>query len=90
MTELTTSVKVRNKIRHKDEMTINILACIVVGLVAFISLVPFYVIIVSSFRSEASIIAKGHSLIPQDLSTTAYEYIFRTKILDFYKGVEIN
>lgn len=68
----------KNRIKHKDEMAINILACIVVGLVAFISLVPFYVIIVSSFRSEASIITKGHSLIPQDLSLTAYEFIFRT------------
>ena len=38
----------KNRIVHKDEAAINILACVVVGLIAFISLVPFYVIIVSS------------------------------------------
>ena len=72
------SVTRKNKIIHKDEVTINIIAVIVVGLVAFICLVPFYVIIVSSFRSEQSILIKGHSLIPQDLSLTAYDFIFRS------------
>ena len=71
------SVK-KNKIIKKDVVAINVLAMVIVGMVAFVSLVPFYVIIVSSFRSEASIISKGHGLIPQDLSLTAYEYIFRS------------
>ena len=51
------SVTKKNRIVKKDVVAINVLAMVIVGIAAFISLVPFYVIIVSSFRSEASIIS---------------------------------
>ncbi len=68
----------QSKIVHKDELAINALAVVIVGIVAFMSVVPFYVVVISSFRSEASVLQKGYSLIPQDFSLKAFGLIFRT------------
>ncbi len=68
----------KKKIRKPDEDLINVIGIIVVGFVAIISLVPFITIIISSFRSEQSLMTYGHGLVLRDPSVEAYKMIFRT------------
>lgn len=60
--------------RHlsKDELSVNIVGYIVIGLFALICLAPFYLIIVASFTDEASLIRNGYPLIPTDFSVQSY------------------
>ena len=54
------------------------IAYIFVGLVAFISLFPFLMLISGSFTSEHSIRFNGFSLIPKEWSLSAYQLIFKS------------
>lgn len=76
------------KIRKTDEEIMNVIGIILISIVAFICVVPFIVILISSFRSEASLLTKGHSLILHDFSLEAYKLVFRdpTKILLAYRN----
>lgn len=56
----------------KDELSVNIVGYIVIGLFALICLAPFYLIIVASFTDEASLIRNGYPLIPTDFSIQSY------------------
>lgn len=56
----------------KDELSVNIVGYIVIGLFALICLAPFYLIIVASFTDEASLIRNGYPLIPTDFSVQSY------------------
>lgn len=60
--------------RHlsKDELSVNIVGYVVIGLFALICLAPFYLIIVASFTDEASLIRNGYPLIPTDFSVQSY------------------
>lgn len=67
------NVKVEQK-HHlsKDEMSVNIVGYIVIGLFALICLLPFYLIIVASFTDEGSLIRNGYPILPRDLSIQSY------------------
>lgn len=56
----------------KDELSVNIVGYILVGLFALICVIPFYLIIVASFTDEASLIRDGYPLIPKNLSVQSY------------------
>ena len=62
----------------------------VVGAVALICLIPFIILVSSSFTSEDYIRHYGYGLIPHDFSLAAYEMIFKTPmtVLNAY-GVSI-
>ena len=63
------SIKVKQK-HHmsKDELSVNIVGYVVIGLFALICLIPFYLIIVASFTPETSLIRNGYPLIPTEFS----------------------
>lgn len=48
----------------KDEISINILGIILIGLFALVCVLPFYLIIIASFTSETSLIRNGYPLLP--------------------------
>lgn len=55
-----------------------IICYLVVGLMAAICLIPFIVLISSSFTSESFIRFHGYSIWPKEFTTEAYELIFRS------------
>lgn len=63
---------------------LNIL--MVVGCV--LTLFPIYVIVISSLTSEASLMANGYRLWPEEFATVAYTYLFRegSIVLTAYKN----
>lgn len=76
--------------RGSDQVIFNIIGYGVLGLIAGLMIVPFGVLIGSSFASEQDIVLHGYSIIPRDVSLEAYGLIFENpqKLLQAY-GVTI-
>ena len=45
-------------------------------LLVVVSVIPFWLLFVSSFTSESYLIQNGYSLFPQQFSLAAYEYLW--------------
>ncbi|MBQ3891222.1 MAG: carbohydrate ABC transporter permease [Lachnospiraceae bacterium] len=58
-----------------DQIAVNVLGWVLIGIFALICVLPFYLIIVASFTAETSLIREGYPLIPRikDLSLDAYK-----------------
>ena len=74
--------------KHKRKMTgdvftLNVISYVFCGLVALLCLIPFIIIISSSFSSEEAVLQNGFSLLPQDFSLQAYETVFREPVVVF-------
>lgn len=55
----------------------NIIGYILITLLAFICLLPFIILISGSFSSEHAITFNGLSILPQEFTLEAYNFIFR-------------
>ena len=61
---------------NANEFTFRALGYVLLFLFGMICVVPFYLIGISSFASEASLIRNGFSLIPSEFSLEAYQMVF--------------
>lgn len=59
-------------IKSKDAMVVKLIAYLFIGLFALVCVVPFYLIIIASFTSEASLIREGYPLFPRDFDLQSY------------------
>lgn len=71
---------------HRDTLCFKLMGYPLLCLFAFACVLPFILIIASSFTSESYIIKYGYVLWPKEFSTAAYELIFQNpvKILRAY------
>lgn len=78
------------KAKGKDIIILNILAYIVIGIIAAAAVIPFVMLVSSSVQSEDTVVKYGYSLIPRDFNPFAYKFIFKnpTDILRSY-GITI-
>ena len=65
------------KIHHKrtmsrDALAINVMGYLLIGMFGLLCVIPFYLIIVASFTSEASLIRNGYPLLPTDFIIQSY------------------
>ena len=76
--------------KSTDMIALSIISYMVIGLIAFLCVIPFIILLVSSFTSEHYIINYGYTLFPKEFSTSAYRMIFAypEKILNSY-GISI-
>lgn len=64
---------IQNKRRmSRDQLAVNILAYVLIGIFALVCVVPFYLIIAASFTDESSLIRNGYPLIPENFSIQSY------------------
>lgn len=70
----------------------NLLLNILMVICSILTLAPFYVIIITSLTSEASLTANGYRLWPEQFSYNAYTYLFRegSIIITAYKNTIIS
>ena len=59
-------------IKSKDAMVVKLIGYIFIGCFALICVIPFYLIIIASFTSEASLIRNGYPIIPTDFDVQSY------------------
>lgn len=60
------------KVKRQDVMWFNVFGYTVVSLFALVCLIPFIMIISSSFTSEAYILRYGYTIIPRDFTVRGY------------------
>ena len=77
---------VKQKNGHGDTICFKAIGYPLICLFALVCIIPFFLIIASSFTSESYIIKNGYVLWPKEFSTSAYELIFKNpaKILRAY------
>ena len=82
-----TKIKKRKKM-SSDQLSVNIIGALLVGIFALICVIPFYLIIVASFTSENSLIRDGYPILPRlsELSLQSYALCLKnpTAILKAY------
>ena len=78
--------RVKQKNGHGDTICFKAIGYPLICLFALVCIIPFFLIIASSFTSESYIIKNGYVLWPKEFSTSAYELIFKhpAKILRAY------
>ena len=64
--------------KDKSQIIINVLTYLLVTVFCFVCIMPFWMIIASSFATEESIRRSGFTLWPSDFSTFSYELLFRS------------
>ncbi len=81
----------KNKTQIKEAHVFNLVGGTIVAVLAFISILPFILIVSGSFSSETEIITKGYSILPRGFSLDAYKTIFAApeKILYGYRNTII-
>lgn len=68
----------KNKIKEGlDSKILQCIAYFVNGLIAFICLIPFVMVISASFSSENAIRNNGFSILPKEFTLVAYETVFK-------------
>lgn len=64
--------------KTREERRFQIFANIVMIVLSLLAVVPFVLLVISSFTDNSTLIANGYSFIPEKWSAYAYEYIFKT------------
>ncbi len=79
-------IRINHRRVTKDQLAVNVLGYILVGLFALLCVIPYYLIIVASFTDESSLIRNGYPLIPTDFSVQSYLLCLKnpTEILRAY------
>ncbi len=62
------------------EKIFQAVAVVILTILSLAAILPFVLLIVSSFTDEASLFVNGYSFFPQKWSTFAYEYLFVTNL----------
>lgn len=70
-------------IKSKQEKRFQFLAHVVMIFVCLMTLIPFIIMISSSFSEEVKILADGYSIFPRGFSLDAYKYIFQNAAVVF-------
>ena len=75
----------------KDEIVLNVIGYLVIGLLAIVCCVPFLMLLSGSVQSEQTVLREGYSLIPREIKLDAYKYLLAnpSKIIRAY-GVSIS
>lgn len=70
----------------------NLFLNVLMVICSLLTLAPFYIIIIASVTSEASLTANGYRLWPEQFSLSAYTYLFRegSVIITAYKNTIIS
>ena len=74
-------------VKGKDQKVFNMIAYPLMGLLALVCFLPFWLIISASLTDNSSIIKDGYHLFPEKWSLDAYRYIFAAPatLLNAYK-----
>lgn len=70
----------------KDGFYLKMFFYIIITIFALLCLFPLILMIVSSFMNEKEIMAEGYKLFPKELTTSAYDFLFRNpkKLINAY------
>lgn len=68
------------RVQGKDDLIIQIIGYILVGIFALLCVFPFYLIVVASFTDEASLIRNGYPMFFRDFSIESYKLSLKNPV----------
>lgn len=77
------------KLEKKSDKAVEWIFTAIIILFAIVCLIPFILVISSSFTSETSIIQNGYTLFPKDFAVDAYKMLFASNTIGPAYGVTI-
>lgn len=71
----------------KDELAMRTTFYFIISIFTLVCLIPFLLMISSSFMNEKEILTEGYKLIPKEISFNAYEFLFNNsaKLISAYR-----
>ncbi len=79
----------KSKLQRRSDRAVEWIFTAIIVLFAIVCLVPFILVLSSSFTSETSIIQKGYNLWPKEFSLDAYKLLFASNTIGPAYGVTI-
>ena len=67
-------------VRQKDAIVVKVIGYLYTAFFALVCVIPFYLIIVASFTSEASLIRNGYPILPSDFDLQSYMLCLKNPI----------
>ena len=67
-------------VRQKDAIVVKVIGYLYIAFFALVCVIPFYLIIVASFTSEASLIRNGYPILPSDFDLQSYMLCLKNPI----------
>ena len=77
----------KKKLVFREDMVVKLISHLVLIILSVCCLLPFLIILGSSFESQSQIMDTGYTVIPKDFTFEAYKAVFRNpkKLIDAYK-----
>lgn len=63
-----------------DKVSLSALSYTVLFIFGMVCLIPFWIVLASSFTSEVSLLRNGYGVWPQEFSVEAYKYVFNNPV----------
>lgn len=76
-------------VRGKGDRIYQAVILTVLVLLAALAILPFLLLVSSSFSSDSALLSKGYSFIPRDITAYAYEYLFKTNAARVFRSYGI-
>lgn len=76
-------------VKSRSDITAQVVAHIVLIIFSVASIVPFILLVVSSFTQEQELIASGYTFFPKHWSLESYAYIFKTNAKNIFRAYGI-
>lgn len=76
-----------SSVKGRSDKRYQVLVVTILTILALCAILPFILLLSSSITSDTTLLSKGYSFVPRDISFYAYEYLFKTngiKVLRSY------
>lgn len=73
--------------KYKSDMTFDIVNGLIIAILCVTFILPFLMMVVSSFTEEISLRVNGYKLFPSAFSTEGYKYIFSSDDYDILRSI---
>lgn len=84
------SEKLKKRRRHKkakSDIIFDTVNFIVIALLCVIFILPFWMMVISSFTANEALQINGYQIIPAKLSLEGYEYVFSASEINFLRAI---
>lgn len=80
-------IKPRRRKKSKSDIAFDTVNFIIIAVLCAIFLIPFWMVIISSFTANEALQMNGYQLIPEKLSLEGYRYVFGASEINFLRAI---
>ncbi|MCF0132795.1 MAG: carbohydrate ABC transporter permease [Blautia sp.] len=67
-----------SSVKSASDRAFQVVIIVILSVFAFCAIMPFILLLSSSFTTDSTLMSKGYSFIPRDVTTYAYWYLFKS------------